>query len=687
MSTKKKDNVDFLKLAEFCTGTGGFSLAFESTNKVKTIYSNDFEKNSKKIFEKNFNRSLECKDIHDIELKDIPKHDILCAGFPCFIAGTRVLTSDGYKSIETIKNEKLITHTGESRDIINLQRKVYSGNLYHLKLKHRPDKIICTPEHPFYIREQSKIWNNSNRNYDTIYSKPEWKPINEIKDNHYFGMVINQREVIPEFVFTNQSSSKNIKIKLDNPHMWFMMGYFVVNGWIEETIKPNNNNCINKILFTINNDDEIIIVRKIRKILPITDNKCPSGKCNKYGCADFIWFNILKMFGKYAHGKIIPEWVHDAPKDLIQAFIDGYQSADGCQNKNTELQITCVSVDLVLNLQRLCLKLGLVASVKKEIRLSITTIGVIDINQRDTYQLQCKMANEISQCGFIKDSYVWFPAQDIHTENVMDVPVYNFEVDIDNSYIVENTIVHNCQPFSLAGKKEGFEDPRSNVFWKLIKIVEYHKPRFVVFENVKNLKSHDEGKTFSRIKDEIEKINYYFKYEVLNTCKYSEIPQNRERIYIVCFRDKNDYNNFDFNFKTNITNKKIVTYLESNVEDNYYYDSRFKNWNEISTQITKHINTDTIYQFRRYYIRENKNKLVPTLTANMGSGGHNVPLIRDDNGIRKLTPRECFRLQGFPDSYVLDNLSNSALYKLAGNAISIPVVILIANKLIEIKNK
>jgi DNA (cytosine-5)-methyltransferase 1 len=83
-------------------------------------------------------------------------------------------------------------------------------------------------------------------------------------------------------------------------------------------------------------------------------------------------------------------------------------------------------------------------------------------------------------------------------------------------------------------------------------------------------------------------------------------------------------------------------------------------------------------------VRENKNKLCPTLTANMGGGGHNVPLILDDKGIRKLTPRECFNLQGFPDTYQLPNISNNKLYSLSGNAVSIPVVSLIANRLINL---
>ena len=85
-----------------------------------------------------------------------------------------------------------------------------------------------------------------------------------------------------------------------------------------------------------------------------------------------------------------------------------------------------------------------------------------------------------------------------------------------------------------------------------------------------------------------------------------------------------------------------------------------------------------------YYVRENKNNVCPTLTANMGGGGHNVPIILDNQGIRKLTPRECFNLQGFPKDYKLPLLSDSKLYSLAGNAVSIPVISLIVNQIMKV---
>jgi DNA (cytosine-5)-methyltransferase 1 len=238
-----------------------------------------------------------------------------------------------------------------------------------------------------------------------------------------------------------------------------------------------------------------------------------------------------------------------------------------------------------------------------------------------------------------------------------------------------------CQPFSIAGEKKGFDDSRSNVFFKILEILEFHKPNFIILENVKNLLTHDKKNTFKIIKERLEKLNYNLNYSILDTCKITGIPQHRERIYIVGIKNVlNKTFNFDF---PSIKLKNISTYLEQNIDDKYYYTDKYNCYTLLLNSINKTIDTNTVYQFRRSFVRENKNNVCPTLTANMGTGGHNVPLIKDKNGIRKLTPRECFNLQGFSNDYNFKNLSDSSLYKLAGNAVSIPIVNLIVTKLLQ----
>lgn len=121
--------------------------------------------------------------------------------------------------------------------------------------------------------------------------------------------------------------------------------------------------------------------------------------------------------------------------------------------------------------------------------------------------------------------------------------------------------------------------------------------------------------------------------------------------------------------------------LDTNSVDDCFYYTKDKNsfYPILEEFITKE---NTVYQWRRNYVRENKSGLCPTLTASMGTGGNNVPIIKTDKGIRKLTPRECFNFQGFPESYKLPNIANSHLYKQAGNSVSVPVIKKIANNIL-----
>jgi len=172
--------------------------------------------------------------------------------------------------------------------------------------------------------------------------------------------------------------------------------------------------------------------------------------------------------------------------------------------------------------------------------------------------------------------------------------------------------------------------------------------------------------------------------KVLNTKDFGNIPHNRERIFMIGF-DKENYPDSDTSFKfpqkENLS-KKISDIIEiKKVDDKFYYKEDKYMYSLLKKSIQKE---DTIYQFRRHYVRENKSNVCPTLTANMGTGGHNVPLIKTKFGFRKLTPRECFRFQGFTDSYKLPNIANRHLYKQSGNSVSVSVISKIAKEILKV---
>lgn len=242
-----------------------------------------------------------------------------------------------------------------------------------------------------------------------------------------------------------------------------------------------------------------------------------------------------------------------------------------------------------------------------------------------------------------------------------------------------------CQAFSIAGLRKGFQDTRGTLFFDIENIAEVNRPRVLFLENVKNLVTHEKGKTFRTIIEILtEKLGYYVHYKVLNSMTHANIPQNRERIFIVAF-DKKQVKNFSkFEFPEEIPLTKTIHDIidPSKQPDKYYYQSSSKYYKDLVREVT---NRNSVYQLRRIYIRENKSNVCPTLTANMGTGGHNVPIIKDDFGIRKLTPKECFGFQGYPiDKMTFPKLADSHLYKQAGNSVTVPLIERISKNILDV---
>lgn len=239
-----------------------------------------------------------------------------------------------------------------------------------------------------------------------------------------------------------------------------------------------------------------------------------------------------------------------------------------------------------------------------------------------------------------------------------------------------------CQPFSIAGYRQGFKDEkdRGNLFFRISEILEKRKPTAFLLENVKNLQGHDKGNTFKVIRETLETLGYHIKFKVLNSMKHGNTPQNRERIFIVGFLDKKKAEAFNFPDEIPLT-KSFKKIISNEAEAKFYYNDK-PLYEKIKDSI---ISEDTIYQWRRKYVRANKKGVCPTLTANMGRGGHNVPIVKTAKGIRKLTPRECFLLQGFPESFKLpENVSTSNLYHQAGNSVVVPVIERVAQEMARV---
>lgn len=265
-----------------------------------------------------------------------------------------------------------------------------------------------------------------------------------------------------------------------------------------------------------------------------------------------------------------------------------------------------------------------------------------------------------------------------------------------------------CQPFSQAGHGKGFDDERGKLFFEVIRFLNDIQPQAYFLENVKTLATHDNGKTFAIIRDKLKEVGYSFIPFILNAAEHTDVPQGRERIYIVGFRDEAEYS-FEKPVKENIpldpsiyapfsssfvipkkeikARREVHEFLDKTtiLESDFYNDLS----NPIHQKVQEAVNDSKIvYQYRRYYVRANKSAVCPTLTANMGGGGHNIPIVLDDGMPRRLTPKECFNLQGFPKTFLLpSNISRASLYKQAGNSVVVPMVEKIAKEISKVLNE
>ena len=273
-----------------------------------------------------------------------------------------------------------------------------------------------------------------------------------------------------------------------------------------------------------------------------------------------------------------------------------------------------------------------------------------------------------------------FPRTRLHHKPVQELSVITDEL----ASVDVLTAGFPCQPFSVAGAKAGFDDERGQAFFEIIRLIREfgtERPKILVLENVPHLLTHDRGRSFNRITQEIQAAGYWFMPQqntaILNTRVHTDIPQNRERLYMVAL-SWDHFNTNVFNFPKPVeSTRDSKEFLDLDTKsDDYFYFTEASKYLKLFEDSIDSGDPASVYMLRRSYVRENKSNSVPALLANMGDGGHNQPVIRDSWGIRKFTPAECLRLQGFPEDEFNfpDELSRVQQYRQIGNAVTVPLV-------------
>lgn len=230
-----------------------------------------------------------------------------------------------------------------------------------------------------------------------------------------------------------------------------------------------------------------------------------------------------------------------------------------------------------------------------------------------------------------------------------------------------------CQPFSIVGKQKGFNDERGTLFFEIQRVIKAKKPKVILLENVANLIEHNNGKSFEKVYLALAEEGYVVRFATLNPKQHSNIPQQRNRVFLVAFLDNSQ--SIDFKFPEEIPLNNYVNNLINTHEkhDEVYY---YKTSHYLYKDLLKNVKKDGyIYKIDDSGVRPYAYKIAPTLTANMGTFPDRVPVTKDDFGIRKLTPYECLLLQGFPSNYKFPKGTTlNQAYKQIGNSVCVPII-------------
>ena len=282
------------------------------------------------------------------------------------------------------------------------------------------------------------------------------------------------------------------------------------------------------------------------------------------------------------------------------------------------------------------------------------------------------MTNAGFECVFSSeiDKY----ARQTYVENYKEEP-HGDITKIKNSDIPDHDVLVGgfpCQAFSLAGKKLGFEDTRGTLFFEIARIIKSKRPKSFLLENVKNLMSHDQGKTFKTILKVLEDLDYKVFYQVISSESY--VPQKRERIYIVGF-DKRKVKNINFKFPEASSNRPTIgDILESKVDPKYTLSPKL--WNYLQEHARKHAAKGNGFGFGLIGPHDQSR----TLSARYGKDGSEILIKQSKGNPRRLTPRECARLMGFSEEFKIV-VSDTQAYKQFGNCVVVPVIYELAKRI------
>lgn len=517
-----------IKLLSLFSGIGAFEAALRRGGyQFETVNYCEIDPYASKAYSQihGISEDFNLHDVRTVNPLLMNNVNLVTYGFPCVPEGFLIKTKNGYKNIEDVTtNDYVLTHTNTYQKVVKTMNRI-SDHINHVKGVGCVDLQI-TDEHPVYV----------------------------LRNNEFMWVKAKDLSLSDRLVFNKNTKTESTDIP-DNV-LWLMGRYFA-DGYKE-------NHALHRVIFCIGKKKTFEFEEKIQGIKFTKYHE--SRSCIEYKLIDSEIEKYFTGFTTRSTEKEIPQWIIDLSKDKLIHFYNGYYSGDGHNRKDRELSMFCtVSKKMAYGLQDIVIKLFNVVptlNIRKDKRSKT-------FNDSYCFQFSLRPKEQI-----ISEDKICVQIKNLYREE-KQLKVFNFEVETDNSYTVNNVIVHNCQDISIAGKQKGFEHDgertRSGLFFEALRIIEFLQPEYAICENVKALTSKKFEKEFNTVLSSLAEVGYNNYWKVLNAKDYG-VPQNRERIFIISIRKDIDTGAFTFPEKQELK-LRVKDILENNVDEKYYINT------------------------------------------------------------------------------------------------------------------
>ena len=525
-----------MKFIDFFAGIGGIRLGLEQAGHECVGFC-EWDKFARTAYKAMYDTEgeWECHDIRTASSMELPRADLWCFGFPCFMANTLVQTVEGFQAIQDIKvGDYVITHKNRIRKVIQtMNREVDTICTIHA---YGVDVIPTTPNHPFWVREKSYVYENRKRK--RVFSTPRWVEAKDLTKDHYLSIPVNTNSIDifwQGIRYTRKGKEYYLNnLPFDNINFYWLIGRFIGDGWVTSTTRNDSKSPREKVTLCCSKREFWEVRNRINGVLPFTVTEDKT--VYKFIFSNKELHHFLKRYGEGASNKFVHREILNLPVDKLEAFLDGYLSADGCI-VNGRYKCTTVSRKLAY---------GIAACVNKVYRRPCaiykcktedkTIIDGRTVNQKDFYQLVFSKEHHKQDKAFYEYGFIYVPIRSVKIIPYKTT-VYNIGVYEDESYTANSVSCHNCQDISVAGKQKGLQEgERSGLFYEIMRLLagrrQEDRPKWLLIENVKNLLSIGNGFDFARLLVEVGGYGYSLEWQLINSKDFG-VPQNRERVFIV----------------------------------------------------------------------------------------------------------------------------------------------------------